>query len=157
MFSLQCLVWSSFQNALLFYSPAPEIDAEVLLKCARLVERMYSHIATTAEGFTILSSFMVAQYVSELQKVRSLVFSHHQGRWWLVKLGNMNKNAFNWLNYHGNDQLNDKFVTLTTLSVFFTLPLNPQLLIWMLYLSIVPFNNHPYYQTYFLSNFRFLL
>ncbi|CDQ63739.1 unnamed protein product [Oncorhynchus mykiss] len=48
---------------------APEIDAEVLLKCARLVERMYSHIATTAEGFTILSSFMVAQYVSELQKV----------------------------------------------------------------------------------------
>lgn len=80
MFSLQCLVWSSFQNALLFYSPAPEIDAEVLLKCARLVERMYSHIATTAEGFTILSSFMVAQYVSELQKVRSLVFSH-QGRW----------------------------------------------------------------------------
>ena len=71
MFILQRLVWSSFQKALLFYSPAPEIDAEVLLKCARLVERMYSHIATTAEGFTILSSFMVAQYVSELQKVRS--------------------------------------------------------------------------------------
>ncbi|KAJ7984901.1 hypothetical protein DPEC_G00359570 [Dallia pectoralis] len=47
----------------------PETDAQVLVKCARLVERMYSHIATTAEGFTVLSSFMVAQYVSELQKV----------------------------------------------------------------------------------------
>ncbi|XP_030628707.1 unhealthy ribosome biogenesis protein 2 homolog [Chanos chanos] len=44
-------------------------DGEMLLKCARLVERMYSHIATTAEGFTVLSSFMVAQYVSELQRV----------------------------------------------------------------------------------------
>ena len=33
---------------------------------------MYSHVATTAEGFTVLSSFIVAQYVSELQKVRSV-------------------------------------------------------------------------------------
>uniref|UniRef100_A0A8K9XWD5 Nucleolar 27S pre-rRNA processing Urb2/Npa2 C-terminal domain-containing protein n=1 Tax=Oncorhynchus mykiss TaxID=8022 RepID=A0A8K9XWD5_ONCMY len=47
----------------------PETDAVVLLKCTRLVERMYSHTATTAEGFTILSSFMTAQYISELQKV----------------------------------------------------------------------------------------
>ncbi|XP_031434484.1 unhealthy ribosome biogenesis protein 2 homolog [Clupea harengus] len=44
-------------------------DGRELLKCARLVERMYSHVATTAEGFTVLSSFIVAQYVSELQKV----------------------------------------------------------------------------------------
>uniref|UniRef100_A0AAZ3QJU8 Nucleolar 27S pre-rRNA processing Urb2/Npa2 C-terminal domain-containing protein n=1 Tax=Oncorhynchus tshawytscha TaxID=74940 RepID=A0AAZ3QJU8_ONCTS len=68
-FNRQCLAWSSFLKALLFYSPAPETDAVVLLKCTRLVERMYSHTATTAEGFTILSSFMAAQYVSELQKV----------------------------------------------------------------------------------------
>uniref|UniRef100_A0A3P9A4F0 Nucleolar 27S pre-rRNA processing Urb2/Npa2 C-terminal domain-containing protein n=1 Tax=Esox lucius TaxID=8010 RepID=A0A3P9A4F0_ESOLU len=57
---------------------APETDSEVLLKCARLVERMYSHIATTAEGFTVLSSFMVAQYVSELQKVRPLVIKEDE-------------------------------------------------------------------------------
>ncbi|XP_062320043.1 unhealthy ribosome biogenesis protein 2 homolog [Osmerus eperlanus] len=44
-------------------------DGEELLRCARLVERMYSHVATTAEGFTLLSSFIVAQYVTELQKV----------------------------------------------------------------------------------------
>uniref|UniRef100_A0A0E9WSA6 Nucleolar 27S pre-rRNA processing Urb2/Npa2 C-terminal domain-containing protein n=2 Tax=Anguilla anguilla TaxID=7936 RepID=A0A0E9WSA6_ANGAN len=30
---------------------------------------MYTHIASVAEGFTVLSSFIVAQYVSELQKV----------------------------------------------------------------------------------------
>uniref|UniRef100_A0AAY5EUJ1 Nucleolar 27S pre-rRNA processing Urb2/Npa2 C-terminal domain-containing protein n=1 Tax=Electrophorus electricus TaxID=8005 RepID=A0AAY5EUJ1_ELEEL len=46
-----------------------EKDSEKLLKCARLVERMYTHIGKTAEGFSILSSFMVAQYVNELQKV----------------------------------------------------------------------------------------
>ncbi|KAL2083693.1 hypothetical protein ACEWY4_021466 [Coilia grayii] len=46
-----------------------EKDGGELLKCAQLVERMYSHIAATAEGFTVLSSFMVAQYVTELQKV----------------------------------------------------------------------------------------
>lgn len=44
-------------------------DGDELLRCARLVERMYSHIATTAEDFTLLSSFVVAQYVTELQKV----------------------------------------------------------------------------------------
>ncbi|KAI5107919.1 unhealthy ribosome biogenesis protein 2-like isoform 1 [Silurus meridionalis] len=44
-------------------------DFEKLLKCAMLVERMYSHIGTTAEGFTVLNSFIVAQYVTELQKV----------------------------------------------------------------------------------------
>ncbi|KAJ8250463.1 hypothetical protein COCON_G00223850 [Conger conger] len=46
-----------------------EADAEVGMKCALLVERMYTHIASVAEGFTVLSSFIVAQYVSELQKV----------------------------------------------------------------------------------------
>lgn len=30
---------------------------------------MYTHIANTAEDFTVLSSFIVAQYVSELQRV----------------------------------------------------------------------------------------
>lgn len=30
---------------------------------------MYSHIAAVAESFTTLSSFIVAQYVTELQKV----------------------------------------------------------------------------------------
>ncbi|XP_036402635.1 unhealthy ribosome biogenesis protein 2 homolog [Megalops cyprinoides] len=44
-------------------------ESEVVLSCSRLVERMYTHIAATAESFTVLSSFMVAQYVSELQKV----------------------------------------------------------------------------------------
>ncbi|XP_018605057.2 unhealthy ribosome biogenesis protein 2 homolog isoform X1 [Scleropages formosus] len=46
-----------------------EEETDALLKCARLVERMYSHIASVAEGFTVLSSFVVAQYVCELQKV----------------------------------------------------------------------------------------
>ncbi|XP_066552614.1 unhealthy ribosome biogenesis protein 2 homolog isoform X2 [Amia ocellicauda] len=46
-----------------------DAEFEVLLKCAQLVERMYTHIATAAEDFTVLSSFIVAQYVSELQKV----------------------------------------------------------------------------------------
>ncbi|KAI4874642.1 hypothetical protein NFI96_031126, partial [Prochilodus magdalenae] len=46
-----------------------EKDSGTLLKCAMLVERMYTHIGNTAEGFTVLSSFIVAQYVSELQRV----------------------------------------------------------------------------------------
>ncbi|XP_007248612.3 unhealthy ribosome biogenesis protein 2 homolog [Astyanax mexicanus] len=46
-----------------------EKDSETLLKCAMLVERMYSHIGSTTEGFTDLASFIVAQYVGELQKV----------------------------------------------------------------------------------------
>ncbi|XP_070763388.1 unhealthy ribosome biogenesis protein 2 homolog [Enoplosus armatus] len=44
-------------------------DSDVYLQCSRLTERMYSHIAATAESFTTLSAFMVAQYVTELQKV----------------------------------------------------------------------------------------
>nr|XP_003940814.2 unhealthy ribosome biogenesis protein 2 homolog [Saimiri boliviensis boliviensis] len=44
-------------------------DLPVVLKCARLVERMYSHIATQAEELTVFSPFMVAQYVLEVQKV----------------------------------------------------------------------------------------
>uniref|UniRef100_A0A2K5Q8S9 URB2 ribosome biogenesis homolog n=1 Tax=Cebus imitator TaxID=2715852 RepID=A0A2K5Q8S9_CEBIM len=44
-------------------------DLPMVLKCARLVERMYSHIAAQAEEFTVFSPFMVAQYVSEVQKV----------------------------------------------------------------------------------------
>ncbi|XP_006638517.2 unhealthy ribosome biogenesis protein 2 homolog [Lepisosteus oculatus] len=46
-----------------------EAEFELLLKCAQLVERMCSHIATVAEQFTVLCSFIIAQYVSELQKV----------------------------------------------------------------------------------------
>ncbi|KAM6943511.1 unhealthy ribosome biogenesis protein 2 homolog [Xenentodon cancila] len=44
-------------------------DADVYLQCSGLIKRMYSHIAATAESFTALSAFMVAQYVTELQKV----------------------------------------------------------------------------------------
>uniref|UniRef100_A0A3Q3EA52 Nucleolar 27S pre-rRNA processing Urb2/Npa2 C-terminal domain-containing protein n=1 Tax=Labrus bergylta TaxID=56723 RepID=A0A3Q3EA52_9LABR len=44
-------------------------DSDAYLQCSRLIERMYSHIAATAESFTTLSAFMVAQYVTELQKV----------------------------------------------------------------------------------------
>lgn len=44
-------------------------DSDVYLRCAKLVERMYSHIAATSEDFTTLSAFIVAQYVTELQKV----------------------------------------------------------------------------------------
>ncbi|XP_072503568.1 unhealthy ribosome biogenesis protein 2 homolog [Notamacropus eugenii] len=44
-------------------------DLTTVLECARLVERMYSHIAAKSEDFTMFSSFMVAQYVNELQKV----------------------------------------------------------------------------------------
>nr|XP_061796833.1 unhealthy ribosome biogenesis protein 2 homolog [Nerophis lumbriciformis] len=44
-------------------------ESEVYLQCSRLVERMYSHIAAISENSTTLSAFMVAQYVTELQKV----------------------------------------------------------------------------------------
>ncbi|NXV47124.1 URB2 protein, partial [Uria aalge] len=44
-------------------------EFEVILNCAHLVERMYTHIAAEMEGFTVFSAFIVAQYVSELQKV----------------------------------------------------------------------------------------
>ncbi|CAN9506952.1 unnamed protein product [Ophioblennius macclurei] len=44
-------------------------DADVYVQCSRLIERMYSHIASATESFTMLSAFMVAQYVTELQKV----------------------------------------------------------------------------------------
>ncbi|XP_027757943.1 unhealthy ribosome biogenesis protein 2 homolog isoform X1 [Empidonax traillii] len=44
-------------------------EFEVILQCAHLVERMYTHIAAEMEDFTVFSSFMVAQYVTELQKV----------------------------------------------------------------------------------------
>lgn len=42
---------------------------EIVMKCAQLVERMYTHIAAKTEEFTVFSSFMVSQYVNELQKV----------------------------------------------------------------------------------------
>lgn len=44
-------------------------DLPAVLECARLVERMYSHIAARAEEFTTFSPFLVAQYVTEVQKV----------------------------------------------------------------------------------------
>lgn len=44
-------------------------DLPVVLECARLVERMYSHIAARTEEFKVFSPFMVAQYVTEVQKV----------------------------------------------------------------------------------------
>uniref|UniRef100_A0A3Q2QHZ9 URB2 ribosome biogenesis homolog n=1 Tax=Fundulus heteroclitus TaxID=8078 RepID=A0A3Q2QHZ9_FUNHE len=44
-------------------------DCDVYLQCSRLTERMYSHIAATPQSFTALPAFMVAQYVTELQKV----------------------------------------------------------------------------------------
>ncbi|XP_061670322.1 unhealthy ribosome biogenesis protein 2 homolog [Syngnathoides biaculeatus] len=44
-------------------------ESEIYLQCSRLVERMYSHIAAISENFTTLSAFMVAQYVTALQKV----------------------------------------------------------------------------------------
>lgn len=40
-----------------------------MLACARLVERMYSHMAARAEEFRVFAPFMVAQYVVEAQKV----------------------------------------------------------------------------------------
>ena len=44
-------------------------ELEVIQKCAHLVERMYTHIAAGMEDFTVFSAFIVAQYVTELQKV----------------------------------------------------------------------------------------
>ncbi|XP_065536372.1 unhealthy ribosome biogenesis protein 2 homolog [Lathamus discolor] len=44
-------------------------EFEVILRCAHLVERMYTHIAAEMEDFTVFSAFIVAQYVTELQKV----------------------------------------------------------------------------------------
>jgi nucleolar pre-ribosomal-associated protein 2 len=46
-------------------------DLTVVLESARLVERMYSHLATRAEEFTAFSPFLVAQYVTEVQKVKT--------------------------------------------------------------------------------------
>ncbi|KAK1891520.1 Unhealthy ribosome biogenesis protein 2 like [Dissostichus eleginoides] len=53
-----------------------DTDGDVYLQCSRLIERMYSHIAATAESFTTLSAFMVAQYVTELQKPSSPLIFH---------------------------------------------------------------------------------
>uniref|UniRef100_A0A8B9GEK5 URB2 ribosome biogenesis homolog n=1 Tax=Amazona collaria TaxID=241587 RepID=A0A8B9GEK5_9PSIT len=44
-------------------------EFEVILRCAHVVERMYTHIAAEMEDFTVFSAFIVAQYVTELQKV----------------------------------------------------------------------------------------
>ncbi|XP_033847626.1 unhealthy ribosome biogenesis protein 2 homolog [Periophthalmus magnuspinnatus] len=46
-----------------------DADSGISLRCSMLVERMCSHIAATSEDFTTLSAFIVAQYVTELQKV----------------------------------------------------------------------------------------
>ncbi|XP_072361501.1 unhealthy ribosome biogenesis protein 2 homolog isoform X2 [Scyliorhinus torazame] len=43
--------------------------SEVVLECARLVERTYTHISSKAEEFAMFSAFAVAQYINELQKV----------------------------------------------------------------------------------------
>ncbi|CAL8243510.1 unnamed protein product [Lota lota] len=44
-------------------------DGEVYLQCSMLLERMYTHIAASAEVFTNFAPFIVSQYVTELQKV----------------------------------------------------------------------------------------
>ncbi|CAL8353080.1 unnamed protein product [Merluccius merluccius] len=44
-------------------------DSDVYLQCSMLLERMYTHIAASAEVFTNFSPFIVSQYVTELQKV----------------------------------------------------------------------------------------
>ncbi|NXP07940.1 URB2 protein, partial [Thinocorus orbignyianus] len=44
-------------------------EFDVILRCAHLVERMYTHISAEMENFTVFSAFIVAQYVTELQKV----------------------------------------------------------------------------------------
>ncbi|XP_051866991.1 unhealthy ribosome biogenesis protein 2 homolog [Pristis pectinata] len=44
-------------------------ENEVILDCARQVERMYTHIASKPEEFAMFSAFMVAEYINELQKV----------------------------------------------------------------------------------------
>ncbi|XP_069811154.1 unhealthy ribosome biogenesis protein 2 homolog [Dendropsophus ebraccatus] len=43
--------------------------ANCIQKCAKLAERMYTHIAAKTEEFTVFSTFIVSQYVHELQKV----------------------------------------------------------------------------------------
>ncbi|XP_073542221.1 unhealthy ribosome biogenesis protein 2 homolog [Phyllobates terribilis] len=43
--------------------------ATYVQKCAKLVERMYTYIAAKTEEFTAFSTFMVSQYIHELQKV----------------------------------------------------------------------------------------
>lgn len=45
------------------------MESKVILECARLVERMYTHIAAKPEEFAMFSAFMVAEYINELQKV----------------------------------------------------------------------------------------
>uniref|UniRef100_A0A8C5MX29 URB2 ribosome biosis homolog n=1 Tax=Leptobrachium leishanense TaxID=445787 RepID=A0A8C5MX29_9ANUR len=44
-------------------------ESDVVLQCARLVERMFTYIAAKTEEFTVFSAFIVSQYVNELQKV----------------------------------------------------------------------------------------
>nr|XP_030124162.3 unhealthy ribosome biogenesis protein 2 homolog [Taeniopygia guttata] len=44
-------------------------EFEMIVKCAHLVERMYTYIAAEMEDFTVFSAFIVAHYVAELQKV----------------------------------------------------------------------------------------
>ncbi|XP_075059556.1 unhealthy ribosome biogenesis protein 2 homolog [Mixophyes fleayi] len=44
-------------------------ESETILKCAQLVERMYTFIAAKTEEFTVFSTSIVSQYVHELQKV----------------------------------------------------------------------------------------
>ncbi|XP_072121694.1 unhealthy ribosome biogenesis protein 2 homolog [Mobula birostris] len=45
------------------------MENEMILDCARQVERMYTHVASKPEEFGMFSAFMVAEYISELQKV----------------------------------------------------------------------------------------
>eukprot|EP00062_Callorhinchus_milii_P009743 gi/632953867/ref/XP_007892657.1/ PREDICTED: unhealthy ribosome biogenesis protein 2 homolog [Callorhinchus milii] len=44
-------------------------ENEAILRCALLVRRMYTHIASVTKEFTQFSPFIVAQYINELQKV----------------------------------------------------------------------------------------
>ncbi|XP_006212449.2 unhealthy ribosome biogenesis protein 2 homolog isoform X1 [Vicugna pacos] len=62
------LVFSVIQEGRQKDKGSPD-DLPVVLECARLVERMYSHLAARAEEFRVFSPFMVAQYVTEVQKV----------------------------------------------------------------------------------------
>lgn len=52
-----------------FASAGSADDLPAALECARLVERMCSHIAAQAEDFAVFAPFMVAQYLAEVQKV----------------------------------------------------------------------------------------
>ncbi|XP_059842290.1 unhealthy ribosome biogenesis protein 2 homolog [Hypanus sabinus] len=45
------------------------METEMILDCARQVERMFTHVVTKPEEFGMFSAFMVAEYISELQKV----------------------------------------------------------------------------------------